>query len=186
MQFHRQDPDPMDLEKLIRTEKFLEEISVSIRNILLAQFPELTQQDKEDIDHEVKLKLWKKLAGGKKISNLRSYLWKVVYTTALDMAGEKLNVVSLEKYEDREGKQEISAQEMLSPESLMKIKETQLMIEKSLNTLSNKRKTVVKLHFSGKNIKQIATFLGWRENQVRHLLYRGLGDLKEKLREQKG
>jgi DNA-directed RNA polymerase specialized sigma24 family protein len=36
------------------------------------------------------------------------------------------------------------------------------------------------------NIKQIASSLGWRENQVRHLLYRGLGDLKEKLREQKG
>lgn len=176
----------MDFEKLIRTEKFLEEISVAIRNILLAQFPELTQQDKEDIDHEVKLKLWKKVAGGKKISNLRSYLWKVVYTTALDMAGQKLNLVSLDKYEGRERKEEIPAQEMLSPESLVKIKETQLMIEKALNTLSEKRKAVLKLHLSGKNIKQIAMYLGWRENQVRHLLYRGLGDLKEKLKEQKG
>jgi RNA polymerase sigma-70 factor (ECF subfamily) len=176
----------MDLEKLIRTEKFLEEVSVSIRNILLAQFPELTQEDKEDIDHEVKLKLWKKLASGKKISNLKSYLWKVVYTTALDMAGEKLNFVSLEKYEAREGKEEISAQELLSPESQLKKKETQLLIEKTLGTLSNKRKTVLELHFSGMNIKQIAASLGWRENQVRHLLYRGLGDLREKLREQKG
>lgn len=176
----------MDIEKLIRTEKFLEEVSVAIRNILLAQFPELTREDKEDIDHEVKLKLWKKLASGKKISNLKSYLWKVVYTTALDMAGEKLNFVSLEKYEAREGKEEISVQELLSPESQVKKKETQLLIEKTLSTLSNRRKTVLELHFSGMNIKQIAASLGWRENQVRHLLYRGLGDLREKLREQKG
>ncbi len=176
----------MDFEKIVRTEKFLEEISVAIRNILLAQFPELTRQDKEDIDHEVKLKIWRKLARGKKISNLRSYLWKVVYTTALDVTGEKLNVVSLENCGEREGKEEISSQKMLSPESLMKKKETELMIEKALNTLSEKRKAVLKLHLSGKNIKQIAAFLGWRENQVRHLLYRGLGDLKEKLKEQKG
>lgn len=176
----------MDLEKLIKTEKFLEEVSVSIRNILLAQFPELTQQDKEDIDHEVKLKLWKKLAGGKKVSNLRSYLWKVVYTTALDVTAEKLNLVSLDKFEAREGKEEISGQELVSPESQVKKKEIQLLVEKTLSSLSDKRKAVVELHFSGMNIKQIAASLGWRENQVRHLLYRGLGDLKEKLREQKG
>jgi RNA polymerase sigma-70 factor (ECF subfamily) len=176
----------MDIEKLIRTAKFLEEVSVTIRNILLAQFPELTQEDKEDIDHEVKLKLWRKLASGKKISNLKSYLWKVVYTTALDMAGEKLNFVSLERYEAREKKEEISVQELLSPESQVSKKESQLLIEKTLSTLSNRRKTVLELHFSGMNIKQIAASLGWRENQVRHLLYRGLGDLREKLREQKG
>jgi len=176
----------MDLEKLIRTEKFLEELSISIRNILLAQFPELTREDKEDIDHDVKLKLWKKLASGKKISNLRSYLWRVVYTTALDMTGEKLNSVSLEEYEKREKKEETSGQELLSRESQVKKKETQLLIEKTLSTLSDKRKAVVELHFSGMNIKQIAASLGWRENQVRHLLYRGLGDFKEKLREQKG
>jgi RNA polymerase sigma factor (sigma-70 family) len=176
----------MDLERLLRTEKFLEELSASIRNILLAQFPELAREDKEDIDHEVKLKLWKKLASGKKISNLKSYLWRVVYTTALDMAGEKLNFVSLEKYEARERKEEISVQELLSPESQVRKKESQLLIEKTLSTLSNRRKTVLELHFSGMNIKQIAASLGWRENQVRHLLYRGLGDLRERLREQKG
>jgi RNA polymerase sigma factor (sigma-70 family) len=176
----------MDLERLLRTEKFLEELSASIRNILLAQFPELAREDKEDIDHEVKLKLWKKLASGKKISNLRSYLWKVVYTTALDVMGEKLNFVPLEMYEARDGKEETSVQELLSPESQLKKKETQLLIKKTLSTLPDKRKAVLELHFSGMNIKQIATSLGWRENQVRHLLYRGLGNLREKLRQQKG
>ncbi len=176
----------MDFDRVIQTEKFLEDVSSSIRSILLAQFPELTEEDKEDIDHEVKLKLWRKVAHGKKISNLRSYLWRVVYTTALDVMGETLNVVSFESCEDRNGKEETSSQEMSSPESLLKNKETHLMIEKALNTVSDKRKAVLKLHFSGKNIKQIAAFLGWRENQVRHLLYRGLGDLKEKLKEQKG
>jgi DNA-directed RNA polymerase specialized sigma24 family protein len=32
------------------------------------------------------------------------------------------------------------------------------------------------------DIAQIAKRLEWRENQVRHLLYRGLADIREKLR----
>ena len=47
----------MDLETLLQTRVFLEEVSVSIRNILLACFPEMSRQEKEDIDLEVKLKL---------------------------------------------------------------------------------------------------------------------------------
>ena len=62
----------MDLEILLKTKTFLEDMSVSIRNILRANFPEMSREEKEDIDNEVKMKLWKKAAGGKKIDNLRS------------------------------------------------------------------------------------------------------------------
>ncbi|MDH4273173.1 MAG: hypothetical protein OEW18_14460, partial [Candidatus Aminicenantes bacterium] len=86
----------MDLETLLKTKTFLGDISVSIRNILLASFPEMSREEKEDIDNEVKMKLWKKAAGGKKIDNLRSYLWRVVYTTALDLIGERMPYLSLE------------------------------------------------------------------------------------------
>ena len=176
----------MDLEKLIRTEKFLEEMSFSIRNILMAYFPELTRQDKEDIDHEVKLKLWKGLTDGKKILNLRSYLWRVVYTTALDVLGERLNSVPLEKVAEIEEEKGISARELLASTALTHREESKLLVEKAVNTLPERRKAVLNLHFSGMSIKQIAASLGWGEGRVRHLLYRGLGDLKHKLREQKG
>jgi len=176
----------MNLEKLIRTEKFLEEMSLSIRNILMAYFPELTRQDKEDIDHEVKLKLWKNLTGGKKIANLRSYLWRVVYTTALDVLGERVNSVSLEKLTEISEKRGISAGELLAADSLVHREESKLLVERAVSALPERRKAVLNLHFSGMNIQQIAASLGWRESQVRHLLYRGLGDLKHKLREQKG
>jgi RNA polymerase sigma-70 factor (ECF subfamily) len=175
----------MELEHLLQTKKFLEEISVSIRNIILANFPEMSREEKEDIDHEVKFKLWKKLAAGKKIDNLRSYLWKVVYTTALDIIGERMNYLPLEQLVETARRETLSSREVIAPDCPVEEKELKLLLEKAMNVLPERRKTVLQLHFSGMDLKHIAASLHWRENQVRHLLYRGLNDLREKIKEWK-
>ncbi|MFX1514252.1 MAG: hypothetical protein ACFFCQ_16885, partial [Promethearchaeota archaeon] len=64
-----------DLDKLI------EDISRSIERIIWKNFPGLSSNGKADISQEVSLKIWKAISSGKNIKNLRSYLWKVVYTT---------------------------------------------------------------------------------------------------------
>jgi RNA polymerase sigma factor (sigma-70 family) len=174
----------MNLDELLKTKKFLDEVSVSIRNILLSSFPDTTPQEKEDIDHEVKLKLWKKIAGGKKIHNLRSYLWRVVYTTALDVLAEKKYFVPLERILQLGEGDGTAPEELLSAEMTSTEKEYRLMVEQALGTLLDRRKAVVKLHLSGQDIPRIASSLQWRENQVRHLLYRGLADLRKKLKNQ--
>ncbi len=173
----------MDLEQLLRTRTFLDELSVSIRNIILAYFPETTPQEKDDIDHEVKLKIWKKAAGGKKIDNLRSYLWRVVYTTALDLLGERMNYISLEEIVETSEKNGLAPQEILTPDSVLQSNELKLMIEKALNSLSERRRAVLQLYLTGLDIQKIAVSLTWSENQVRHLLYRGLEDLRVRMKE---
>jgi len=175
-------PDsPMDLEQLLQTRAFLDEMSASIRNILLACFPDMTPQEKDDIDNEVKLKLWKKAACGKKIDNLRSYLWRVVYTTALDLLGERMNHLSLEKIVETSEKGGLAPQEILSPDFALQSNELKLMIEKALDSLPERRKAVLQLHLAGLDIQKIAFSLTWSENQVRHLLYRGLEDLRVRI-----
>jgi RNA polymerase sigma-70 factor (ECF subfamily) len=173
----------MDLERLLRTRAFLDEMSSSIRNILLAQFPEMTPQEKDDIDHEVKLKLWKKAASGKKIDNLRSYLWRVVYTTALDLLGERMIHLSLDKIEEASEKNGLAPQEILIPDLSLQSSERKMMIEKALDQLPERRRTVLRLHLAGNDIGQISSQLSWSESQVRHLLYRGLDDLRVKMKE---
>jgi RNA polymerase sigma factor (sigma-70 family) len=172
---------PMDLETLLKTKIFLEEISLSIRNILLSSFPEISPQEKEDIDIEVKMKLWKKAAGGKEIGNLRSYLWRVVYTTALDLLEERMSHLSLEKLA-RASEGEQASEGLLSSDSRIEDGERRLMLRRALDSLPERRQAVLRLHFEGMDIAQIAARLQWRENQVRHLLYRGLADIKEMLR----
>lgn len=172
----------MDLETLLQTRVFLEEVSVSIRNILLARFPEMSRQEKEDIDLEVKLKLWKKAADGKKIDNLRSYLWRVVYTTALDLVGERRTHLSLESFVERAEKTGSSPPELLSVDSAIEGQESKLVLGKAIDSLSERRREVLRLYLEGLDIPRIASRLQWRENQVRHLLYRGLAEILKKLR----
>ena len=171
----------MDLETLLKTKSFLDEISLSIRNILLSKFPEMSPQEKEDIDNEVKMKLWKKAAGGKEIGNLRSYLWRVVYTTALDLLGERMPYLSLEKLVGANEGEEAS-ERLLSSDSFSEERERRMMLRRALELLPERRRAVLRLHLEGMDIAQIAKRLKWRENQVRHLLYRGLADIREKLR----
>jgi RNA polymerase sigma factor (sigma-70 family) len=172
----------MDLEQLLQTKSFLEEMSLSIRNIMLACFPEMTTEEREDLDNEVKLKMWKNASNGKKVDNLRSYLWRVVYTTALDILGERMPHLSLERTVQVDEAEERLSGEFISEDLASRQRENSQMLEKAVNMLPARRKTVLRLHLTGMDIKQIAASLSWRENQVRHLLYRGLRDLRETMK----
>ena len=172
----------MDLEQLLRTKAFLDEMSGSIRNILLAYFPDMTPQEKDDIDNEVKLKLWKKAVGGKKIDNLRSYLWRVVYTSALDLLGERMNYINIERLVEMGETETPVPREIFSPDSMVQDREYALLLKKAVESLPERRKAVLQLHLAGLDIQKIAFSLTWSENQVRHLLYRGLEDLRVRMK----
>jgi RNA polymerase sigma factor (sigma-70 family) len=174
----------MDLETLLKTKEFLDELSVSVRNIILASFPNMTPEEKEDVDHEVKLKLWRKVARGKKIDNLRSYLWRVVYTTALDLIVGRRNHLPLERILEQAETDGRAPQELLSSDHDSEAREHRLRLEKAVNALPERRKIVARLYFSGQDIAQIADSLRWRQNQVRHLLYRGLADIRRAVSEE--
>lgn len=173
----------MDLQSLLKTKEFLDELSVSIRNIILASFPNMTAQEKEEVDIEVKLKLWKKVALGKKIDNLRSYLWRVVYTTALDLIADREDYLPIDRVlEAADGDESLPAEMMASgpaPGAQVYLSE----LREAVESLSERRKVVARLYLSGQGIPAIAAGLGWRENQVRHLLYRGLAEVRKRLTE---
>jgi RNA polymerase sigma-70 factor (ECF subfamily) len=171
----------MDLESLLGTKKFLDELSVSIRNIILSSFPNLTSQEKEEVDLEVKLKLWRKVARGKKIDNLRSYLWRVVYTTALDLIAERKDYLPIDSVLRGAQEDEIMPAELMSPDRASERQEYRLRLEEAIASLPERRKAVAKLYIAGQGIPAIAASLGWRQNQVRHLLYRGLADVRKKM-----
>lgn len=177
--------DDMELKKLIKTKQFIEEMSESIQYIIWKNFPQILREEKEDITQEVKLKIWRMASRGKKIKNLKSYLWKVVYTTALDMINERMNNLSFNGLMEANSTNPISQLNIIPSESLIEKKELKLIIEKALNSLSQNRRMVIKLCLAGMDLNEIADFLDWTKSKVNHLYYRGLGDLKEKLKELK-
>jgi RNA polymerase sigma factor (sigma-70 family) len=166
----------MSNDPAAETEKFLAEVSRTVRAVLARRFPSLPWNEREDIEQEVGLKLWKIRASGKNIDNPGSYLWKVAYTTALDLLDGKGRELPLDE-----------ACGPGRPEREPRIEagwlgtDRKLDFERRLEALSRNRRIVIKLGLAGLELEEIAARLGWSEARVRHLYYRGLKDLKKML-----
>jgi RNA polymerase sigma factor (sigma-70 family) len=173
----------MELDELVKTKKFLEEVTTSVHSIVHKKFPNLDGGDREDIEQEVKLKIWRIVSNGKKIDNIKSYLWKVVYTTALDIMEARLDKHSLEDYfESAKSSGQAASGEVGGHESGINKDDLKMILEKIVDSLPPKRRTILKLHLAGMDFDEMAEFLSWTHHKVRHLFYRGLEDLKEKLK----
>jgi len=161
----------MPFSRLARTPEFIEDLARSVRAILLRRFPGVAGEDIEDIEQEVKLKIWKMAAGGKNFRHLRSYLWKTVYTTALDV---------LDGRPERPAEEGQAAPDV--PDSSAGSPERTLAVREAIAGLPPRRRQVVDLHLEGLGIEESARRLGWSTNQVRHLFYRARAELKAALR----
>ena len=168
----------MDLQDAAKAGRFLDEISLSVKKIIFANFPGLTDQEKEEIDQDVKLKILKMAARGKKIDNLRSYVWKMVYSTALDVIACRSQALCLDEVLESQKSPLQSYVDRLSPEYLFEEKELLALVVRAIDALPPRRKAAVLMHLQGLSLEETAVYLGESLNAARHLLYRGLGEIK--------
>jgi RNA polymerase sigma factor (sigma-70 family) len=176
----------MDLQDALKAGRFLDEISLSVKKIILANFPGLSEEEKEEIDQDVKLKILKMAARGKKIDNLRSYVWKMVYSTALDVISSRSPALCLDEVLRAQESPLKSFVDKLSPEYLFEEREFLDLTVKAIDNLSPRRKKAVLFHLQGLSLEEIAVYLGESVNAARHLLYRGLDEVKDKVTERSG
>jgi RNA polymerase sigma factor (sigma-70 family) len=166
---------------LASNKEFLGAISISVKNIICSSFPHATPQEREDIEQEVKAKIWKIASSGKKVRNLRSYLWKVVYTTTLDVLGERLNMISLEDWSAGDRGELLQKMDLDSPAEVVERHEMERILDSAIESLPRKRRIVLRLYLAEMSIDEMADFLGWSRDKVAHLLYRGIDELKAKI-----
>lgn len=171
----------MDLEEALKAGRFLDEVSLSVRKIIFASFPALSEEEKEEIDQEVKLKLLKMAARGKKIANPRSYIWKMVHSTALDVIACRGQALCLDDVVKSQQTALAAFVDTLSPEYLFQEKELLALVEASIGALPPRRQAAVLLHLQGLGLEEIAAGLGESLNAARHLLYRGLDEVKQRI-----
>lgn len=69
-----------------------------------------------------------------------------------------------------------------TPQGQMEGLELRRTIARAIERLDPNRRRVVKLHLAGLSLGETARFLTWSEPKVRHLLYRGLENLRTDLR----
>jgi len=171
----------MDLENDLKAARFLEEISLSVKKIIFANFPNLSEQEKEEIDQDVKFKLLKIAASGKKVENLRSYVWKMVYTTTLDVISSRSQALCLDDVLESSRSPLESYADTLSPEYLFEEKELLALVVKAVDALPRRRRAAVLAHLQGLSLEETAAYLGESINAARHLLYRGLEEVRDRI-----
>ncbi len=169
----------MDEDNHFDAQKFIAEMASYIQGLLEKRFPELSFQDKEDILHEIQLKLWKMILRHKKIKNPRAYLGKIIYTTALDMVKKRVPSLSVAAMARNQtgipfSDQALNATREITPEQ-------RRLLAEAIASLPERRKIVFELYSQGLSLKEIAAKLHWTQHQVRHLFYRGISDLRKKM-----
>lgn len=138
--------------------------------------------DLDELTQEVRLRLWGALRTDEKIGTVSpSYIYRAATTAAIDIVrrrrgarGDPIESV---------GEAELNAaNEPSTPERDVVARELGEKIERALETLAASRRPVVRMYLMGYGTSEIAEFMGWTEPKARNLVYRGLGDLRERLR----
>jgi RNA polymerase sigma factor (sigma-70 family) len=165
-----------------RISEIIDRFSGLIKAIILKNLFQ-SRIDPEDVEQEVRFKLWKFLKKGKQIDNLPSFIMKVVYTITMDELRRMRkqmppgDLVELKHLYFVSG--EVSGSGFgESPENLLEQQELSRQVREAIESLSENKKQVLRLYVQGMSVDEICTFFGWDRIKVRHFLYRGIEDLK--------
>lgn len=166
-------------EKLKELKDILEKFSAYIRVNIHKFDPLKSGIDPDDIYQEVKIKIWKILNDEKKIMNYSSYIKKIVNSSVIDQL-RKLRRDRIIFYHEKQKR--ISENEFNYEIDLLNNKHVEEHLGRAIDSLMESRRIVVKLFLLNMTIEEISIFLKWSRDKTRNLLYRGLSDLKKRLR----
>ena len=102
----------------------------------------------------------------------------MIYSTALDVIARRSQALSLDEVVDSKKPPLLLYLDSLSPDILYEKKELFALVHKAIDVLPPRRRSAVLYHLQGMSLEETAVYLGESLNAVRHLLYRGLDDIK--------
>ena len=145
----------------------------------------------DDIEQEARLRLWRAIEAEREINFHGSYIYRIVTSVTINAIGrakgrreEQLRLAEDDEDEDAAEAQPIilTAGAENSPETQAEREELLRKVEEAMARLPESRRTAVGLHLQGMTTDEIADLMGWTEPKARNLVYRGLKDLRGKLR----
>ena len=142
----------------------------------------LPSADLDELTQEVHVRLWGALGSDERIDAVStSYLYRAATTAAIDIVRRRRSARddSLDAVDDAE----VSARRAPStPERDASLKELGERVEEALQSITPSRRPVVRMYLAGYGTTEIGELLGWTEAKARNLVYRGLADLRLRLR----
>ncbi len=136
--------------------------------------------DPEDILQDVKIRIWKVICDEKKISNYSSYIKKIVNSSVIDQLRKCRREEGLFKNEKRI---RIAELEPAYGKEAAHNRNLEEIVGNAIEMLIDTRRQVMKLYLLNLSLQEIASYLNWSQDKTRNLLYRGLADLKNILKD---
>jgi RNA polymerase sigma factor (sigma-70 family) len=142
---------------------------------------------RDEIEQEARIRLWRALRRETPIENPRLYLHRIVATAAIDAMRQirSRRETPLEPARDETSDRASALEHKApgpSPERVAQGRELAVVARRILSDLPTNRRRAVALHLQGFTSEEIGVLLGWSEGKARNLVYRGLGELRERLK----
>jgi RNA polymerase sigma-70 factor (ECF subfamily) len=170
-----------------RFNRLVDEYGGLLRSTIIRLCPKDLGIDFNDVEQEARLRLWRGVQSEREILNPASYIYRVAVTTTID-AIRRVKARREEQLRSAEegGEEADSRSEPVSPDArpdrVAAARELFRNVEEALALMSEDRRRAVGLHLQGMTTTEIADLMQWTEARARNLVYRGLADLRERLR----
>lgn len=142
----------------------------------------LPEHDLEEVVQEVRIRLWRAFPSGEQIGRLgASYVYRTATSAALDLIRRR-RARGADITDSADNRLDELPGRARGPEAELESSEAEQQILDCVESLIPPRRAVVRMYLGGYDREAIADVLGWSEAKTRNLLYRGLADLRERLR----
>jgi len=168
-----------------RYELLLERYELLLRAVIRRHCPPSLGIDVRDVEQDARLRLWKLVEREKELDDPASYLFRIAVTTTID-AVRRVLTRKEEQLPDGEPAElpGMMTNPNEAPDAVAERRELMMKIRAALATLIRNRRRAVELHLQGLTLGEISHLTGWSAGKTRNLVYRGLSDLREKLRQE--
>ena len=166
-------------------EKLLEDHGPWLRRTVARTCPRSLNVHPDEIEQDVRLRLWKVLQRESKLHHPASYLHRVVATSTIDAIrrakARREEPLIIRSAEPDHPKAIDPVTSQPDPERSATSGQTGRIIQQSIDTLQENRRTAVSLYLQGFTYEEVAELLQWTEAKARNLVSRGMKNLREEL-----
>jgi len=146
----------------------------------------------DDIEQEARLRLWRAIEAEREINFHGSYIYRIVVSVTINAIhrakARREEQLRLAEDDDDDDASEVKTTTLTSgaensPEAQAEREELLRKVEEAMSRLPENRRLAVSLHLQGMTTDEIAGLMDWSEPKARNLVYRGLKDLRDELRD---
>lgn len=169
----------MDDAAAARLQALLAEYGARLRAIVRARCPQALGIDPDEIEQDVRVRVWQALSREKIIEQPASYLYQTAMSVIVD------HIRRRQARPDRAANDEPALAALADgadPQRAASRAQFGDALRRALDELPSRRRRPVQLHLQGFGTADIGRLLGISEATARNLVYRGLDALRERLK----